>query len=120
MQKSFYLVEAILVFQAWGGLLPALPLSPLGMPRNTCSFRKSGDPAVVLVLPYCKIQPENGSRVRPQAAHPAEENVLKRTKTGREEKEVKRSKSSIYCELSSDTSIQGHGIICRETKTVDH
>jgi len=55
------------------------------MPRNTCSFRESGEQAVLNFS--LKMAPESG-----RAAHPAEENVLKRTKTGRGEKEGKRMK----------------------------
>ena len=80
------------------------------MPKNTCSFKESGEQAVLKFS--LKMAPESG-----RAAHPAEENVLKRTKTGREEKEGRRNKSGIDCQLSAD--IQRHGITCRETKTAD-
>jgi hypothetical protein len=87
-------------------LLPALSLSVSACRENTCSFRESGNQPRTLKFSL-KMAPESGCRLPIQQS----KSFLKRTKTRRKEKEGKRNKSSIYCELSSDTSIQRYGIL---------
>lgn len=60
----------------------------LGMARNTCSF---GEPAV-----YCKVTVKFSLNMAPESGRevprPAEENVLRRTRTGRKEKEGRQAR----------------------------
>jgi hypothetical protein len=63
----------------------------LGMARNTCSFGEGGEPAV-----YCKVTVKFSLKMAPESGRevprPAEENVLRRTKTGRKEKEGRQAR----------------------------